>query len=106
MKAALRDQRRAFRKKFGRDPGPDDPLFFDPDASGDTPVQITGQQLRTDTLDAMRKAGIAPALIYAYAKTGLLVSEANQASLPLGALNEWSAAIAEYERMEAEGKGG
>jgi hypothetical protein len=25
-------QREAFRKKFGRDPGPSDPFFFDPNA--------------------------------------------------------------------------
>ena len=28
----LREQREAFRKKFGRDPGPNDPIFFDPEA--------------------------------------------------------------------------
>jgi hypothetical protein len=32
---ALKTQRKAFRKKFGRDPGPGDPMFFDPDE--DTP---------------------------------------------------------------------
>lgn len=26
----LKKQLRAFRKKFGRDPGPNDPVFFDP----------------------------------------------------------------------------
>lgn len=32
VEQALEEQLRAFRAKFGRDPGPDDPLFFDPDA--------------------------------------------------------------------------
>jgi hypothetical protein len=30
MKAALETQIEAFRKKFGREPGPKDPIFFDP----------------------------------------------------------------------------
>jgi hypothetical protein len=34
--AALKEQREAFRKKFGRDPGPGDPVIFDPLA--DKPV--------------------------------------------------------------------
>jgi hypothetical protein len=28
---ALLEQRNAFIEKFGREPGPDDPVFFDPD---------------------------------------------------------------------------
>lgn len=28
----LEGQRERFREKFGRDPGPEDPVFFDPDA--------------------------------------------------------------------------
>src|SRR5688500_13083409 len=32
LQEALQDNLRAFREKFGRDPGPDDPMFFDPDA--------------------------------------------------------------------------
>jgi hypothetical protein len=27
-------QAERFRNKFGRDPGPEDPIFFDPDAAG------------------------------------------------------------------------
>jgi hypothetical protein len=33
--SALLEQRAAFVEKFGREPGPNDPVFFDPDA--DTP---------------------------------------------------------------------
>jgi hypothetical protein len=29
--AALMEQRQAFIDKFGREPGPGDPVFFDPD---------------------------------------------------------------------------
>jgi hypothetical protein len=36
-------QRKLFREKFGRDPGPHDPLFFDPDA--DEPRPMTREQM-------------------------------------------------------------
>ena len=32
MRELLLKQQEAFIKKFGREPGPEDPLFFDPDA--------------------------------------------------------------------------
>jgi hypothetical protein len=35
---ALESQLDRFRQKFGREPGADDPVFFDPDA--DTPVAM------------------------------------------------------------------
>lgn len=34
----LLPQWEAFRKKFGRDPGPGDPFFFDPNADKPTPM--------------------------------------------------------------------
>lgn len=34
---ALEGQRERLRKKFGRDPGPEDPVFFDPDAPAPRP---------------------------------------------------------------------
>jgi hypothetical protein len=37
MHDMLLRQREAFRKKFGRDPGPGDPFFFDPNADEPTP---------------------------------------------------------------------
>ena len=37
---ALNEQRQAFIKNFGREPGPDDPIFFDPDADTPRPVDM------------------------------------------------------------------
>ena len=39
---ALKEQLTRFREKFGRDPEPDDPVFFNPDA--DAPEPITPAQ--------------------------------------------------------------
>ena len=61
---AMEGQREAFRKKFGRDPGPDDPIIFDPDA--DQPTPISSLRIEAEMLEAMRKAGTPPPIIYAY----------------------------------------
>jgi hypothetical protein len=63
---ALLKQREAFRAKFGRDPGPGDPVFFDPDA--DTPTQISQERMEADLDEALRKAGIDPAKAVAFKK--------------------------------------
>ena len=87
--AILREQRRKFVERFGREPGPNDPVFFDL-----PPVE----QIEFQTVRAMRKAGIDEAFIYAYEKTGgLLVTEQNQHLIPEKDLEAWQAAIEEYE---------
>jgi hypothetical protein len=48
-------------------------------------------------VETMKRAGIDPALIYAYEKTGRLVTEDNQQLLSNADLAEWEAAIEEYE---------
>lgn len=47
----LQEQRRAFVDKFGREPGPSDPVFFDP--SFDTPVPLTEDRLESLFHDAI-----------------------------------------------------
>jgi preprotein translocase subunit SecA len=41
---ALQVQRQLFKDKFGRDPRPDEPIFFNPDA--DVPEPMTAEQQR------------------------------------------------------------
>src|SRR3954471_10863057 len=85
----LEQQRQRFIQKYGREPGPNDPVFFDM-----PPVE----QIEFQTVQAMKKAGIDPAIIYAYEKTGgLLVTEQNQHLISDKDLAEWQAAIEEYE---------
>ena len=59
VQEALLEQRKAFIEKFGREPGPDDPAFFDPDK--DVPTPIDPAQLDADLEKAIRDAGIDPA---------------------------------------------
>ena len=95
--AVYREQTTAFRQKFGREMGPDDPFFFDPDA--DTP-QFRGPQDAAYAIEFLSKlmaeAGVEAAAIYAFRRTGgLFPSDV----MPLDALDllEWNAAVYEYQ---------
>ena len=89
LEAAMAVQRDKFVAKFGREPGPDDPIFFDLDED----------KLREDTADAMRAAGIARALIYAYEDTGLIVTQENRRLIPDIELREFDAKVREYRDL-------
>jgi hypothetical protein len=95
---ALRIQREAFVEKFGREPGPGDPVFFDADA--DTRVALGVGKARASVLKAMRAARIPPHLVFAYAKTGFVVSEEAYEKMRPDQRAEYDAAIAEYFAME------
>src|SRR5271166_4382698 len=84
----LQAQRQRFIDKHGREPGPDDPVFFD---------LPHPEHVEHMMVEDMKAAGIDPAIIYAFEKTGRLVTEQNQHLLPESALDEWQAAIEEYE---------
>ncbi len=57
----------------------------------------------SDIVGAMVKAGIEPKKVYAYRKTGLIVTEENWGLLSKEQQLEWEAAIAEYgERLSGE----
>ena len=82
--------------KFGRDMGPDDPFFFDPEA--DTPRFRTPAQAGYafgEVAELIEQAGIAPAHVYAFRKTGGLLPP-GAASLTPQEIEEWEAAVVEY----------
>ena len=93
---ALEQQRRQFTEKHGREPGPDDRLFSDL-----PPLEHVEHQM----VRAMHRAGLDPAFIYAFEKTGLLVTEQNQHLIPEKDLDEWEAAVREYNRLGTDGAG-
>ena len=92
----LEQQRQKFIDKYGREPGPNDPVFFDAPSV---------EQIEFQTVQAMKEAGIDPAIIYAYEKTGgLLVTEQNQHLISDKDLAEWQAAIQEYEEKHGRAR--
>src|SRR6266849_6810385 len=82
------EQRQKFINKYGREPGPHDSVFFD---------MPHPEHVEHMTVQAMKEAGIDPAIIYAYEKTGRLVTDDNQHLLSEADLAEWDDAIEEYE---------
>jgi len=95
MKAVLEEQRQKFVEKHGREPGPNDPVFFD---------MPHPEHLEHITVQAMKEAGLDPTFIYAYEKTGRIVTEENQHLLSEADLDEWDAAIEEYEMKNRKNK--
>jgi hypothetical protein len=87
-------QNQAFKKKFGRSPQPNDPVFFDPDS--DIPIPINEEKMNAVLLAAMKKAGISPEFIYAYEQTGLLLTESNIHNALPEDVRDWKNAIREY----------
>ena len=103
VRDALLRQREAFKAKFGRDPGPNDPLFFDPDAA--EPVPMSAVEVEADVVEAMRKAGTPLQIIYAYKRTGgLLLMESMRDHWPPDRVQEWDDAIDEYFAIEEASK--
>ena len=95
----LERQREKFLRKFGREPGPDDPIFFDPNV--DAPRPLDPDDLVRTIAAAMEKAGLDPAKIHAYRRTGMLVTRENLAQWSPEDLGEWQAALEEYEALAA-----
>lgn len=75
FKKAMKYQQKMFRKKFGRDPGPDDPLFFDLEA--DEPVPLTKKHFDNMMLEMAGHAaemGYDPAFFHACREVGYMVT--------------------------------
>lgn len=87
----------ASRQKFGRDPGPDDPIIFDPDA--DEPIPMSYEDAEAAIVDAAHVVGIDPALIYAMQMTGPLLTDENAGLVDPADLTEWLDAVHRYRRL-------
>jgi hypothetical protein len=98
MRQALEANQFAFREKFGRDPGPDDPVFFDPDA--DEPVPLTGKAW-DDGLTAMAQAaaeaGVDPAYVAAWQEVGYIVTDANRHLFSAADVHAYLDAVARHQ---------
>jgi len=97
LRVILADQRKRFIEKFGREPGPGDRVLFDM-----PPVE----HLEAEMVEMMKKTGAHPAAIYAFEKTGLLVTEGNRDKFTDADLAEWDAAVEEYLRSHEGSEGG
>ena len=93
-----------FREKFGRNPGPLDPLFFDPDS--DHPVALSQAKLDrvwnllVDTW--LQRREITPEIAYAMKKTGRIISEENRPLSSKEELAQWNEALNEYAQATSD----
>ena len=95
--AMIEAQRRFFEEKFGRPPGPDDPLFFDPDA--DEPQLMSLPGVETATVGMLEAAGISPAWIYAYQHTDGLLPRPDGSFTSERDSAEWHEAVDRYMKL-------
>lgn len=99
---ALESQCRRFEDKFGRPPGPGDPIFFDPDADEPQPLPATGME--TATVAMLEAAGISPAWIYAYQNTGGLLPGPDGTFATTSDQSEWDEAVSRYAGLHHLGE--
>jgi hypothetical protein len=94
FREAIEGQIREFREKFGREPGPDDPLFFDRDA--DEPRTLDESAMAREMTRAIREAGakaeIDPAIIEAWCELGYVVTEDDEHLLSASEILAWDEA--------------
>lgn len=102
MVQVVEHQIEAFRKKFHREMGPDDPLLFDPEA--DTPQPISEAKMAALFEEVVKIAAeetdISPEILYAMRKTGRIVTTKNRHLLSPEEAAEWDAAIDEYHSLQ------
>jgi hypothetical protein len=96
----LKAQFEAFKAKFGREPGPHDPVFFDPDS--DTPKRMDMDKMWNDTITAAVRVGIRPATVFAMWVTQRVVTSDNEGLLSPEEREEWDDAAQEYIDQESE----
>lgn len=93
----LDQQREAFIKKFGREPRPEDSVIYDEDC--DEPTPLSEDNIHDVILNALLQANSRPAIVYAFKKTGLLVTQTNRHLLSRADWKAWKDAVEEYHRL-------
>jgi hypothetical protein len=91
----MESQARCFREKFGRNPGPEDMIFFDPDA--DEPRPHDPNTFTREMTEELRRAGaearIDLAFIEAWCELGYVVTEENRHLFSAGDVVAWDEAV-------------
>jgi len=98
---ALEQSRLAFREKFGRDPSPDDPVFFDRDADEPVPMTDAGWQAGfAEMRDGAARLGMDPAYIAAWQEVGYVVTQANQHLFSAAEVDAYFDTVARHQQHD------
>ncbi len=81
-----------FREEHGREIRPDENIFPD----------LNLVQTDADMILLLKQANILPHLLYAYEKTGRIVTDENKHNLTDKELKEWDDAVMEYIKLHPE----
>jgi hypothetical protein len=92
----IEEQKQKFVEKHRREPQDGENLFFDM-----PPLEHAEHFM----VEAMKQAGLDPAIIYAFERTGLLVTEANEHLISDKDRAEWEAAVREHRLKQWEESG-
>ena len=95
----LQEQLENFKRTFGRDPIGDEPIFFDPEKT-DKPTKINLERLNEIIVTQLRDSGASESYIYAFKKTGRIVTEENEHLLTKAEYKEWEDAAREYDNAQ------
>ncbi|MGK5639764.1 hypothetical protein ACSNOK_15840 [Streptomyces sp. URMC 126] len=100
---ALEAQREAFRVKFGRDPGPGDPILFDPEA--DEPTRLTREhfdEMMLAMAECAVELGLDPAYIHASREVGYLVTTETMSMFTAAELIAYKRAVARHRQAASK----
>jgi hypothetical protein len=97
LQGMLTEQRQMFTEKFGRPPGPDDPLFFDPEQETPRPMWMSQEKYVAELLELIDLIGqLTPAREFAIRRCGFVASTHSWPHLPIDKQRDWKAALYEY----------
>jgi hypothetical protein len=90
--------RAAFIARFGREPQADEPLVFDP--ASDVPVPFRHANVKPEVHAAMVAAAVPAHILYAYERTGLLLSKEAAAKTAPDKLDAYRVAMDEFAALQ------
>ena len=96
-----RNHEKESNASWKRNPTNNDPIFFDPDA--DEPVPLSDEKYERMMIEAMTEVGISQAMIFAFKRTGRIVTERNKHLLTAEELRECNDAVDDYRRRVESG---
>ncbi|MFI7166942.1 hypothetical protein ACIBM3_31255 [Rhodococcus erythropolis] len=97
MRESMQELRREFTERFGREPGPEDPLFFDPvnDVPTEMPPEAAATQFDTmlDNMAAQTDDPTLQAQLRAAKDVGFILTESNMHLFSAHDIDAWEDAL-------------
>lgn len=93
MASTLAALRRDFAERFGREPGPNDPLFVDPDADVPTPLSADAFDVMLDRLADGVGDPVIKAKVLASKDVGYVLTEDTLHLFSAHEIDRWEAAL-------------